>query len=333
MYNITDIRSMHFEVTSKCQAKCPMCPRRINGGKLNPNLILDEITLEKFGQWFDIDFVKQLDSFYMCGNLGDPIVAKDTLEIFQYLRTHNPKIYLRMHTNGSAKSIPWWKNLAAQKVTVIFGIDGLADTHSKYRINTDWSKIIENAQAFISNGGDARWDMIIFKHNEHQIDECRILSNQLGFKEFSIKHTSRFKDDKFDVLDNHNNIIDTLYPTSKSKSMIDKVKKAQEEVLPVISCKAKNQSELYVSATGSISPCCWLDLEWWPEQSFNKNDYIEKIKEFPNLNNNSLKEIFNSGYFSKISNCWTTTGLKECSKQCGSFDKLNEQFIRITHEN
>ena len=46
MYNITDIRSMHFEVTSKCQAKCPMCPRRINGGKLNPNLILDEITLE-----------------------------------------------------------------------------------------------------------------------------------------------------------------------------------------------------------------------------------------------------------------------------------------------
>ena len=62
-------------------------------------------------------------------------------------------------------------------------------------------------------------------------------------------------------------------------------------------------------------------------------DYIEKIKEFPNLNNSSLKEIFNSGYFSKISNCWSTTGLKECSKQCGSFDKLNEQFIRITHEN
>ena len=333
MYNITDIRSIHFEVTSKCQAKCPMCPRRINGGKLNPNLILDEITLDKFVQWFDTDFVKQLDSFYMCGNLGDPIVAKDTLEIFQYLRTHNPKIYPRMHTNGSAKSIPWWKNLAAQKVTVIFGIDGLADTHSKYRINTDWSKIIENAQAFISNGGDARWDMIIFKHNEHQIDECRILSKQLGFKEFSIKHTSRFKDDKFDVLDDDNNVIDTLYPTSKSKSMINKVKKAQQEVLPVISCKAKNQSELYVSATGAISPCCWLDLEWWPEQSFNKNDYLEKIKEFPNLTSHSLEEIFNSGYFSKISNCWTTTGLKECSKQCGSFDKLNEQFIRITHEN
>ena len=28
-------------------------------------------------------FVKQLDTMYMCGNLGDPIVAKDTLEISQ----------------------------------------------------------------------------------------------------------------------------------------------------------------------------------------------------------------------------------------------------------
>lgn len=333
MYNITDIRSMHFEVTSKCQAKCPMCPRRVHGGKLNPNLILTEITLEKFCEWFDTDFVKQLDSFYMCGNLGDPIVAKDTLEIFQYLRKHNPNIHLRMHTNGSAKSIQWWKNLAEQKVRVIFGIDGLSDTHLKYRINTDWNMIMKNAQAFISNGGAARWDMIIFKHNEHQIEDCRILSEQMGFEAFSLKHTSRFRDDKFDVLDDRSIIIDTLHPTAKSKSMMNQIKIAQEEVLPVIRCKAKNQSEMYVSATGSISPCCWLDLKWWPENSANRNDYIDKIKEFPNLNNTSLKEIFDSGYFSKIANCWSTTGLIECSKQCGSFDKLNEQFIRITHEN
>jgi MoaA/NifB/PqqE/SkfB family radical SAM enzyme len=308
-----------------------MCPRRINGGQLNPGIILDEIVLDTFTQWFDIEFVKQLDRLNMCGNLGDPIVAKDTLEIFQYLRKHNPAMYLQMHTNGSAKTVQWWKDLAEQRVTVVFGIDGLSDTHSKYRINTDWNKIIENAQAFISNGGDARWDMIVFKHNEHQVEECKALSERLGFKEFSIKHTSRFKDGKFDVLDDNGNIIDVLYPTSKSESMISKVKKAQEEILPTINCKAVNQSELYISATGTVSPCCWLDMEWLPEQSFSKNDYIEKINEYPNLNSKTLKEIFSSGYFTKISNCWTTTGLRECSKQCGSFDRLNEQFIRIKH--
>jgi DNA-3-methyladenine glycosylase I len=31
----------------------------------------------------------------------------------------------------------------------VFGIDGLADTHSIYRVGTDYHKIIENAKAFI----------------------------------------------------------------------------------------------------------------------------------------------------------------------------------------
>lgn len=333
MYDLKDIKSIHLEVTSKCQARCPMCPRRINGGQINPDITLDEITLEKFIEWFDIDFVKQLERLNMCGNLGDPIVAKDTLKIVQYLRLNNSTMHLQMHTNGSAKSIQWWKELAKQRITVVFGIDGLADTHSKYRINTDWDKIIENATVFISNGGDARWDMIVFKHNEHQVDACKELSQQLGFKEFSIKHTSRFKGGKFNVLDDNGNVVDVLYPTLKSESMISKVKNAQEEILPIISCKAKNQSEIYIGATGSISPCCWLDMEWLPEHSFSKHDYIEKINEFPNLNNNSLRDIFSSNYFSKISNCWDSIGLRECSKQCGSFDRLNEQFIRINHAN
>ena len=56
-------------------------------------------------------------------------------------------------------------------------------------------------------------------------------------------------------------------------------------------------------------------------------DDMMKIKRFPNLHNESLKEIFDSGFFDLISSQWSTCGLKECSKQCGSFDKLREQFV------
>ena len=52
-----------------------------------------------------------------------------------------------------------------------------------------------------------------------------------------------------------------------------------------------------------------------------------KVKRFPNLHDESLKEIFDSGFFDLISSQWSTCGLKECSKQCGSFDKLREQFV------
>ena len=110
MYNhYNEITSVHFEVTSKCQARCPMCPRRMNGGPMMPWVNLEEITIEQFKNWFPLDFIKQLKRFFMCGNLGDPIIAKDTVPIFEYLRTHNSNIKLTMHTNGSARNKQFWK--------------------------------------------------------------------------------------------------------------------------------------------------------------------------------------------------------------------------------
>ena len=94
MYKITDIDTIHLEVTQKCQAACPMCDRNMNGQGINPHINLDELTLEDCKKIFTVDFVKQLKSMYMCGNLGDPIVATDTLEVFEYFRQHNPNIHL-----------------------------------------------------------------------------------------------------------------------------------------------------------------------------------------------------------------------------------------------
>ena len=327
MYKFNDIKAIHLEVTSKCQAKCPMCSRNLQGGQVNPMIELDEITLEQFKNWFPVEFVTQLDSLYMCGNLGDPVIAKDTLEIYQYLRTSNPNISLRMHTNGSARNTRWWKELANLKVGVIFGIDGLGDTHSIYRINTDWNKIIENAKAFIAEGGWARWDMIVFKHNEHQVDECRQLSSEIGFAEFTVKHTSRFRDGQLNVLDDQGKTINILYPTTLSHSMIDKVKKAKEDVLPTIHCKVQQGSQIYVSATGTVTPCCWTDMEHDIPMSISRIDYLDKIGVWPNLKKSTLQGIFDSGYFDQIEQAWSTCGLKACSKQCGSFDRMNAQWV------
>lgn len=327
MYRYEDIRDIHLEITSKCQAKCPMCPRRISGGPINPFIKLDEITLDVFKQWFEIDFIKQLHSLFMCGNLGDPIISKDTLEIYQYLREANPNIRLAMHTNGSARDPEWWQRLAQLKVKVTFGIDGLADTHHLYRISTDFNKIIENAQAFITAGGVAKWHMLVFAHNEHQIEQARAMSKQIGFVDFSIKHTSRFKQDYLQVIDDAGRPTHRIRPTLTSLDMIPLAETAQKEVKPHIVCKAQKFKQLYVSACGNVSPCCWLDMEWIPPMQESRIDYMEKISRFPNLNRETLKEIFDSGFFSKIETQWGTVGLKECTKQCGSFDKLGAQFV------
>lgn len=324
MYQLADVRSVHLEITSKCQASCPMCARNVQGGMLNPFVQLHEITLQEFKDWFPQSFIQQLNRLYMCGNLGDPIVANDTLEIFEYIRSVNPSIRLGMNTNGSARSVAWWKQLAQINVSVRFGIDGLSDTHHLYRIGTKFEKIIENAKAFIAAGGDAVWDMLVFEHNSHQVEECKQLATDLGFKGFFPKNTARFKEDKLHVLDDEGKTRYVIYPTERSKELLDNVSSQPRNT--IIKCKAKDEGGIYVSASGNVTPCCWLDLQWLPPMNVNRIDYMDTIGRFLNLHDHSLKDIFDTGIFNEIENTWSKTPLKECSKQCGYFDKLNEQF-------
>ena len=322
MYNIENIKSIHLEITNKCQASCPMCARNLQGGIDNPFMNLSEITIEQFSTWFSPAFIKQLDKLYMCGNLGDPIVAKDTLEIFSYCREHNQTMQLSMNTNGSAKSRRFWEQLAEIGVLVRFGIDGLADTHKLYRRGTDFHKIIENATTFIRNGGDAIWDMLVFEHNQHQVDECKKLSEDLGFIQFIPKNTARFKEDKLDVLDRTGRKEYTLYPSIKSKELTKKVLNIQSGP---INCKVKDGG-LYITSNGIVTPCCWLGIDEIPYHNPSRVDYLDKIGKFYSLQENTLQEIFDSGVFNKISTSWDTKPLLECSKQCGSYDKFNSQF-------
>ena len=195
LYKYADIKTVHLEITDKCNAACPMCARNINGGEDNPQLPGTELFIEDIKKIFEPSFIAQLDRMYMCGNYGDPIAAKDTLEAFAYFREHNPKMNLSMMTNGSAKKPEWWKTLAqvlGPKGYVTFSIDGLEDTNHLYRQNTIWSKIIENAQAFIDAGGRARWDYIVFAHNEHQVEAAEEISKKMKFEKFQFKKSARF---------------------------------------------------------------------------------------------------------------------------------------------
>ena len=195
MYKADEITTVHLEVTEKCNASCPQCARNINGGEVNPQLHDAELSLDDVKTILKPEFIKQLKRLYMCGNYGDPISARDTLEIFEYIRSHNAKMQLSFHTNASAKTPEWWSKLPlamGKNHYVVFSVDGLEDTNHLYRQGTVWKKIMENAQAFIAAGGRARWDYIVFGHNEHQVEEARALAESMGFEKFNVKKSNRF---------------------------------------------------------------------------------------------------------------------------------------------
>ena len=216
--HITDV---HIELTDKCQASCPMCARNHNGGMERSFVGKRDIALETFKHWFPESWLAQLENFFACGNYGDPIIARDCLEIFEYVRHANPTARLAIHTNGSARSVQWWERLAkvlAGPHEVVFAVDGYAESHVLYRKGTNWNSIMENAQAFMEAGGIASIDCLVFEHNQHEMEAFREDMLKRGFKKVNIKPTSRFYDmAEFPVHDTSGNVQYTLKPATDFK--------------------------------------------------------------------------------------------------------------------
>jgi hypothetical protein len=60
-----------------------------------------------------------------------------------------------------------------------------------YRIATDFDKIIENAEAFISGGGEAVWKMIPFDFNDELEEKAKELAAKHGFQKFQRNRIQR----------------------------------------------------------------------------------------------------------------------------------------------
>ena len=81
----------HIEPSSKCSLRCPRCPRQEHPDITWMN---KEITLEQFKKVFDKEMLQQVQRFTMCGDVGDPIYAKDYLNIIEYIKTVDPTIQI-----------------------------------------------------------------------------------------------------------------------------------------------------------------------------------------------------------------------------------------------
>ena len=266
MFKFNELKTVHLEISTRCQASCPMCPRNYHGGQENPNLKIADWTYADFVKTFNKETLAQLSSVYFCGNFGDPIMNDDLILMCHHLKDNAPHIDLRIHTNGGARSTRWWQALRhamPEKHVVIFALDGLEDTHHLYRVGTKYENVVRNATTFIDEGGVAEWVFIKFKHNEHQVDEAERRSKEIGFARFAVKNTIRFiGEPKFSVVDKEG--AHTYYlepPETNQVILIDK--KAVENFKSwyketEIECYAQVNKEIYIDAHKNVFPCCFL---------------------------------------------------------------------------
>jgi len=349
MYRYEDVREVHLELTTRCNAACPQCPRNLSGGPVNPALPLTELSLDDVKKIFPSELVKRLRKIYACGNYGDPMVAEDTLEIFRHFRAENPTMELGMFTNGSGRSPSFWKDLAKVVSYVRFSIDGLEDTNALYRRNTQWSKIMESVTSFIAAGGRAEWDFIVFRHNEHQIDEAHALAEKLGFRRFFLKKTSRFFSQggvagrqvierdgaPAYVIEEPEN---PLYRNPAVAELVRIGKHSDYQAEADIHCKAVAHGRIYVSAEGAVFPCCWTGALYPPNRPAGTAQMWDFIKRLPegkaslDARLQSMREIVEGPFFQElVPSGWPKRSIKDgrlepCVRACGTLDTHSAQY-------
>lgn len=284
IFRFQNVKIVHLEPTTNCNAACPQCLRTRT--EFEPN----ELSLEDVKRLFDPGVLLQLEKIYMCGNYGDPASARQTIEMYEYFKSVNPNIIIGMNTNGGIRYPEWWDRLAkvmnGEKDYVVFSIDGLEDTNHLYRRNVRWSKIIENAQAFINAGGKAHWDMLVFEHNKHQVDQAHIVAKQMGFKWFRAKVSRRFN----------------RFPVDEISQPIEFVDNKITQ--GYIECSAMKENSIFVDASGKVLPCCWQVegnyqnniVQWFYDLSENWNNNPDITCKKSCLKNNQGTTFTNQWY-------------------------------------
>lgn len=286
MMFVPEIKEIHVEPTTVCQAECAMCLRTLQGyhvGKVKNKYLTLKILQNKIG-----NIVTNLNKIMFCGVLGDPVACKDLLPMIEWVLSQSPNCVIGINTNGALQDTQWWAKLA--KLTkdnirsyVVFSIDGLENTNHIYRKNVEWKKLIENAKAFINAGGSAHWDMLVFKHNEHQVEEAKQLAKHLGFRFFRTKISSRFDESS------------KLQPPTDHTVSWKSVK---------FECMAEETNSLYLSAEGLWYPCCYIHAyegnydATWGKPIFNLTDreqWESLVANPPKVCNRSCGTTYNKG--------------------------------------
>ena len=333
-YNV--IEEIDIEHSSICNAACPQCTREFKPGDyswINQTWLPNEFYEDRIPQ----HVYDNLKNIYFSGMVGDPCTAPNFLEVCKIIRRKAPHVYITVSTNGGMKTPKFWTELAeifGDKGTVKFAIDGLEDTNHIYRVNVRWNNVMANVKAYRDANGQADWQYIVFKHNEHQVEEAEQFAKSLGFKNFIYKRSNKFLvDDLFELTNQGSNGVKIEMPSDEQyvhplifqKDRVGRINEALKITADSpIACEAQQRKTCYVSADGWLFPCVYTAtsvhlykfkplpdsfMQLWKEHG------IDKV----NLLKTDWNDVVNSEFLNKLELGWSKSYSDGKLAACGLF--------------
>ena len=325
--------SFHIEVTDKCNAGCPMCPRTDAMNNCLPDrsrVFNRELKLDLFERQFTAELLARTEEIIFGGNFGDPLSASQILPIVEYLTGQGTRVAIA--TNGSLRKPDWWRRLGeAMKRSgsrLELHVDGLADTNHLYRTRTDFARIMENAAAYMETGARAEWHFIIFGHNQHQVEEAWQLSREMGFAAFILIDTVRFKGATYPYRMPDGELRHLELPEVRAADFDfgaggeasrpkagDAKDPGERFAVNGINCRSAVNNKPYIDAAGQVSACCWIAGSE-EEQGFLARSGLEA--ERFSLYHRQLAEILEDEPFASLyAEAWQADCLTTCRQKCG----------------
>lgn len=341
----------HLEPSAICPLKCPRCPRIEHPDTPWLNHQMD---LEFFQSFMAPDLlIDHVRRITMCGDVGDPIYCRDYLQIYRYIKKHNPKCHVFTVTNGTGKSTEWWQefgSVANAYDSINFSVDGFDhDSNNLYRVNSRFDSIINGMRTLRSCNSDIfmNWAAIVFRFNQNHIDAMSDMARAIGMDAMQITKSTKFGS-KYGAAYQGDN--DPLEPDARwissshryERTMIDlsgrrqdrqdyleenrrRFQIAQENyshspVIPM--CEIGNRG-LYVNAEGVVFPCSWVSFPYkslsWNGKTINWSDsFFARYRDQMNLRYRSLDEILGDPLWQLCSRGWKDSNHTwvECGQKC-----------------
>jgi len=240
--------AVSIETSAICNLKCPECPT-------GTNTLNREQGLMPYTDFFEI--INQIKKYTIYLNMslqGEPFLNKNLFKMIQHADKN--KIITSLSTNGHFIDSETAENVIQSGLKrLIISVDGIdQETYEKYRrggslmnVLGGIKKISELKHKRQVNNPEIVIQFIVFRHNEHQINDIKNLGKQIGADKVELK-SAQINDPE-----NNLHLLTTLNRYSRYKINKNKIN---------IKNKLRNRcfriwETMVITWDGTIISCCF----------------------------------------------------------------------------
>ena len=242
-----------IDPTNFCTLKCPFCPTgQGRNSRTKAILSLDNFKriIDKLGPYLiHIDFC----------NWGEPLLNRQIYEMIKIAEQYS--IDTKVDSNFNHFSEEDAEKMVISGLNkIIVSIDGITpETYSKYRVGGDFNQAMNNLKLLLKKKRQLKrsnpyisWQFLVFRHNEHEIQEVRRMASDLGVDHVGI--TKAFIGNKDWIPFNED------YSHYRKEEINSQYTSEYFKVAEEAKCNWLWEA-IVINPEGSVSPCCSVEDE------------------------------------------------------------------------